>query len=801
MKLILISVRDFALPVPRTGSIETHSGYGRASADGQQIHAQIQALRADTCENYRSEVALSHDFVRGDYTFRVGGRVDGLFDTSPPKIEEIKSGFNYRDLKHKLIGAVSDHPYSWQLRTYGYIYRALNETIPKLSFHLVSSRTGTSEDLEIALDIEFYEAWLERRLDELVKEADESEKRAERRKRTAAKLEFPFERPRPGQTDLIRTIEEGIESNRRLLLQAPTGLGKTVGVLYPTLREALGRGHRVIYITPKNSQHAVAEDAVDRFRATGAKLKHLTMTAKGKICFKNEPLCNPDYCEYARDHYTKVDEYSLLEQLARKKKLDFRTFRDLGEKYEVCPFELQLDAAQQADVIICDYNYVFAPRAAIGRIDATSIGEEGKPNLVIDEAHNLPSRAMDYFSPALSTLTLERMRPAIQELPDRYRGKALELLDECIESIASCRPESVNKATLIEPPSEVFLAQEENLRAFQSRYLDSDIEIKPKDVVLRLCSYWSDFTAALEFVAEPRRPEFFTTFQPIEPKGGVIKITCCDASAMLKDTYDKYQQVVAFSATLKPFDYYSKLSGLEPEKLKIAEFVSPFSKEQRKLLIIPEISTKYSDRERNYRKIAEAIARIAAVRPGNYFAFFPSFEFLRQVLERFTLPDGFTALRQEKEMRAPDIERFISHLREGSQPTIVFAVQGGVFSEGIDYPDKMLIGAFVIGPPLPIFDLEREQMREYYQRCYGAGFDYAYTFPAMAKAVQAAGRVIRSESDTGLIVLMDGRFLAPGYTQSMPADWFAEDPRELVSRKILSDVSEFWKGTDSDESR
>lgn len=252
--------------------------------------------------------------------------------------------------------------------------------------------------------------------------------------------------------------------------------------------------------------------------------------------------------------------------------------------------------------------------------------------------------------------------------------------------------------------------------------------------------------------------------------------------------------MVGFSATLKPFEYYARLSGLDPGNVKTEEFQSPFPKEHRKLLIIPQISTKYADRERNYAKIADVLQRIIALRSGNYFAFFSSFKFLDRVLALFQLPQGFIVLKQERDMKTAQVEKVLEHLREGSSPTILFAVQGGTFSEGVDYPGEMAIGAFVIGPPLPAFDLEREQMREYYQKRYQAGFDYAYAIPAMAKAIQAAGRVIRSEVDRGLIVLMDSRFVQPAFSHSLPSDWFESDVSELVSDGILKNVSDFWAG-------
>lgn len=826
-KLVTLSVREFALPVPRTGHIESNSGYGRATADGLEIHQRVQRLREQTEDGYEAEVTLTHEFEGAPYRFKISGRIDGLFRVTEqtedesrkvPRIEEIKSAFNVRELVKKLSAAPDDHPYCLQLKTYGYFYWRQNQVMPKLSFHLVSSRNGESVDLEIPLDLPRYELWLKLRLAELVEETRKAEKRAARRRKIAENFAFPFPRPRPGQVELIQEIEDGMKSDRRMLIQAPTGLGKTAGVLYPTLKEALGRGSRVVYVTPKNSQHSVAEDAVERFQDTGAKVKSLTITAKSKICFKNEPLCNPEYCEFARDYYAKVASNGLKDILAKKKKLSARTFRDLGQEYEVCPFELQLEAAEEADTIICDYNYVFAPRSALGRIDQAGIDQVGKPNLVIDEAHNLPARAMDFYSPALSSLALEKMREDVRKLPARFRGECEELLDECIETILSCKPKTDEPegasvagghangrprgafgnrqaGSKIDPPVAPFHDQDAKLRGFLSRYLESDVEIQPKDVVLRLAFYWSEFTSALEFVGNPEHTEFFTTYQP-HPQGGTVKITCCDASKMLEACYDDYDQVVGFSATLKPFGYYAKLSGLDPdrlkERLKTAEFRTPFFKANRKLLIIPQISTKYADRERNYPKIAETIERLSALKRGNYFVFFPSFEFLERVLAILKKPPGFTILKQAREMRAPDVQGFLDHLREGAVPTLVFAVQGGVFSEGVDYPGDMIIGAFVIGPPLPNFDLEREEMRRYYDSQYGSGFDYAYTYPAMAKAVQAAGRVIRSETDRGLIVLMDNRFIQPSYTQSMPTDWFEHSARELVSESLIKEVSEFW---------
>ena len=800
-KLVSISVTEFALPAPRRGSIDVFSGLGRAQTLGMEVHERIQAERAKSYKEYRAEEMIQGEFKQDAYLIKVSGKMDGFFDRPVPRIEEIKSSFNIKELHRRIREDFSGHPYALQLRMYGYLHWLKTNKIPDLSLLLVSTRNGETIELPIPLDLPELEKWLALRLEEISIEAKAAEQRARRRKRAAEACAFPFDKPRTGQRELIASIEEGMAAQQPMLIQAPTGLGKTVGVMYPTLREALGRGQRLIYVTPKNSQHSVAEHALKLLRDArhaGAEpasakttIKSMTLTAKSRLCFKNEPLCNPDYCEFAKDHYTKVREKGLIAELAKKRSLTAKTFRKVAEKAEVCPFELQLEASQLADVVVCDYNYVFAPRSRVANLTGPALGQSGKPNLVIDEAHNLPSRAMDYFSPELSVDTLSRMRDEAARLPKRFRADVLALIESSIEVVRACGPLDQKGSAVIQPPIEAFMAQEADLRAFLSTYLNSDVVIEPKDIVLRLSFYWTEFTQALEFVCTGRE-EFFTTFQAQPAR---IRITCCDASEMLKSSYEDYQQVVAFSATLKPFAFYSRLGGFAEDKLKLAEFQSPFPPSRRKLLIIPQISSKYSQRDRNAPRIAEAIARIAALREGNYFAFFPSFDFMMKVLAVFKAPPGFDVLRQERAMSREKVDGVLKSLAWPGSAQILFAVQGGVFSEGIDYPGDMAIGAFIVGPPLPTFDLEREKMRDYYQKHHSSGYDYAYVYPAMAKAVQAAGRVIRSETDRGIIVLMDDRFTHNSYAKAMPSDWFVDRPHELVSKAILREVSDFWAGS------
>ncbi|NJM10169.1 MAG: ATP-dependent DNA helicase [Bdellovibrionaceae bacterium] len=422
----------------------------------------------------------------------------------------------------------------------------------------------------------------------------------------------------------------------------------------------------------------------------------------------------------------------------------------------------------------------------MGRLTTNGHGKTGQPNLIVDEAHNLPGRANEYFSASLSATDLDKwaqathhLTPTLKDLIDGLTIAARLRIRSSIEGA----PE--HRAAKVILHDEDFLDLFSRSQELLAAYLSSGIELQKQDPVLAFCNAIANFAQSLANKGE----EFFCTYTP---EGPSLKITCCDASSSLRESYAQFANTVAFSATIKPFDYYAKILGVDGEDLTTAEFLSPFPKAHRKLLIIPQVSTRLKDRAGNYDKIKAAIERIVRLRSGNYFVFFPSFDFLYKVAQKLELPD-FEVLCQSREMRREHVDQFMEKLRSREKPTLIMAVQGGVFAEGVDYPGEMLIGALIVGPALPTFDFERELLREYYDSKYGNGFDYAYTFPAMAKVIQSAGRVIRSGTDRGLIVLMDRRFMHDNYLRSMPADWGTDDPKTLVSGKILSDIETFWK--------
>lgn len=787
MEKINIDIRNFALPSPLVGSIEGHSGFGGLPLNGQEIHQISQKKKEKSITGYTSEKHLSTSFKKDKFEFVVSGRADGFIDGTTPVIEEIKTSFEIESLEEKLIKN-SNHPYRWQLRTYGYIYYLQNGVIPTLRFDLISSRNFKSRLLEIDLDVEDYENWLSRRLEELSIVTKIKKKIYDNRLKTSLSMPFPFATPRPGQIDLVSTVEDNFNEGSMLLIEAPTGLGKTAGVLYPALKESLSRGQKTIFVTPKNSQHQIAEDAIKLMQNNGSKIRSLTITSKSKMCMKAEVICNPVYCEYAKDYYQKLATHDLVNIVGKSSRLTSKKLKELAETYTVCPFELSLEAIDRADVVIGDYNYVFSPRSLISRLSEPLLKPKQKANLVIDEAHNLPSRAQDYFSPSISVRDIEYYESQFAKvLTDEFLERAISFSQKFIELIKYYRGTGESKKIVIEATD--FIELNSRVRDFTADYLESDAVISSGDPVLGFANMISQFVDSLELSGD----EFFHTYQKVW-NDEILKITCCDASKQLKLAYKEFKNTAAFSATLKPFSYYQQLMGMSEEKTKTFEFASPFERINRKVMVIPQISTKYKDRNYSAPKICDVIERVVSLRPGNYIALFPSFEFMNMVAAKITIP-GQQILVQQKEMKLNVIKDYLAQMSEGLTPTLILGVQGGVFSEGVDYPGDMLIGAFIVGPALPTFDFEREQIRAYYEKRYGKenAFDYAYVFPAMAKAIQSAGRVVRTETDRGLIILIDPRFLETSYAQTMPAEWFHESPKELVSAQILQDIKNFWE--------
>lgn len=774
MHLLPLSVRDFITPLVPTGSLDASLSYQLqedAAQQGTRLHTRIQKRLGREHPELRSEEHVQWSFERPGFTCLVRGRLDVLLPGTV--LEEIKTTYQAPGLLRSLA-ADPLHPFAQQVRMYAWILMQRGEEIPSCRLRVVSLLDESETLVEVPFDPEAFSAWVEAQVDGLHQAHLRALVRAAERRATGEALGFPFPAPRQGQVHLMDLVKEGLEAEQRLLLQAPTGLGKTAAVLYPALEKALREDLRVFYLTPRNSQHAVAEAFLQRLRGAGHPLRSVTLRAKERVCPQDEVHCTPEACPRALGYYDRLAESGALEHLHELGCADVEAIREEADHHQLCPFELSLDAARHADVIIGDYNYALSPSATLVRFFGNPAAE-ARNLLLLDEAHNLPGRASDWFSPALDLDELE-------ELKRKKKGlgrSASTQIGRCLRLVAVY----AGAHRVVEVDSEAFLEEEIRIRRILAKAAAEGKDLPPSHPLVRLLRLWSEFCSVLR----ERGEEHLLTWNP--QGSGTLKITCLDASAHLAARFKPLAGAVLFSATLKPFDYYQRLSGLPEKQTREIEVASPFPAENRKILVVPQISTLYRQRERSVPRIAEFLARVLPLRPGNYLVFFPSYAFLEQTLAQVELP-GFEVMAQPRRAKPQEVEELLQSLR-GQRNQVIFAVLGGSLSEGIDLPGEALIGCVVVGPPIPPFDLERQHLKAYFDRRYGQGEAYAYIYPAMAKAIQAAGRVIRGPEDRGLLAFLDGRFLEPAFAACFPESWF-QNPREAVSESILAEVRDFW---------
>ncbi len=790
-KLVKISVRDFAQPLTLYGSIDylKRTGLMHRRLEGQRIHAQIQKEHLDSAiiKNKKIEVEVPLKWEWTDLGFEISGRADLIeYCENKVTIEEIKSTSALHLLADE-IEKREDHPYRLQVLVYALLYFESMGVWPKARLRLVSSLDSNEILLEVKVTRQdFLRNFFWPRAEQIKEVTKTLENRKLTRLASANALTFPYLPFRKGQEELMAAVSQVVDNERSGLFQAPTGLGKTLGVLFPSLKRSLSQDKQLILITPKNSQQSVIKESIEKVASSSqVDLKAVFIQAKAKACRLPEPNCTPKVCPYARDYYEKVSRNKIHENFLRGGILTSVDFKEVSDLYEVCPFELSLEAASSADIVVGDYNYVFAPRAQIYHLLYDDKGPL-KNYLVIDECHHLPDRGCDYFSAELSIGELEVFKGLVGKLPASVTSRYLGVIRRA-ESVIRETLGQENKPIFALPQieEEVFLDLEIYVQRLVSKHLQILEEPIEKDPVIGLLRYITQFCDVLR---EGLEGSYFILGS--EPKP-FVKVICCDASKHLALAQAAFASVVGFSATLKPFSYYLEASGFLTEKTDTKEFPSPFDPRNRKLIVIPQISTKFKDRDNEYRRIAEVILKIKDRRYGNYMAFFPSYQFMEAV-SHFILPNEPELVLQPAGANQDELS-LIFELLKTKQGQLVFAVQGGSLSEGIDYIGSMLIGAFIVGPGLPHFNFEQELRRKYFDQTRGNGFEHAYVYPAMTKVIQAAGRVIRSEKDRGLIVLIDRRFLEDKFITCFPRDWYGEDVKELATQSILKDIDQFWE--------
>lgn len=800
-----ISVRNLIEFILRAGDIDNRTGglAEEAMQDGVRLHAKIQR-RAGA--DYTAEVKLGYSYVEDDVEICVEGRADGVIENeNGVTVDEIKT--TYADVM-KFKEAKDLH--LAQAKFYAYIIASQKDLL-SINVRLTYANIDTEETKYFNYTfmteelLEFTSAICH----EYVKWARLSEEWKEERNASIKGLPFPYEY-RKGQDELVKQVYYTIYHSRKLFLEAPTGVGKTLATLYPSI-QAMGQnmGSKLFYLTAKTITRTVAEEALTTLRKKQLKIKGLTLTAKEKICFTESHECNPEACPYAKGHYDRVND-CVYELVTKEEAITASKIAEYAKKYEVCPFEMSLDVSLFVDIIIGDYNYAFDPSAKLKRFfeDETRAGDY---LFLIDEAHNLVDRAREMYSATLYREQFAHMKSVTEEeLPglskrfEKCNKELKKLKNECEEYlIEPLSADFVNSLT------RVYSAIEDIFR--EERKINSEKKKLKKDTKDELLNFYFEarhFLEMYELVDE----NYCVYCAYDEKENFFLKLFCVNPRNNLKECMKAARSSILFSATLLPIQYYKELLAGESNDYEVyAESV--FDPSKRKILISSDATSKYTRRtDKEYLNIARYIHEIVESKSGNYMVFFPSYSFMERVYLAYQGEYPFDEndiLMQTSNMSEADREAFLSRFEgneaaddifegidadveiEDESSLVGFCVMGGIFSEGIDLTNESLIGAIIVGTGLPQVCLEREIMKNTFDSEEVDGFDYAYKYPGMNKVLQAAGRVIRTESDIGIVVLLDERFLGRSYTGMFPREWADYE------RTRISDVREkaeiFWE--------
>ncbi len=780
---------------------------------GREAHTDHQRAQAQHA-GYASEIAVRHKTEVDGFTVTLQGRIDGVFRGEPTVVEEIKSVV----LAPLIFASLSPetHPeHVEQLRLYCYLVErssvvgrvtSRGETgnsaasgdaayTPKIVGRLIffNVADGSRKDFEFTGPFDDCEQLIAERVRVLIARAIEEERQHAARRSLAGGLVFPHAKPRRHQDEMISAVEHALASGRHLLVNAPSGIGKTAGALYPVVKDALAHDRRVFFVTAKNTQQAIAMATLKPMGVTAVQIH-----AREKMCVNQVYACREEFCPFLQNMTLKMQQTGVLERLLGKRLVTPQMAMDAGRGLSVCPFELALTLALMTDVIVCDYNYVFDPQVYLRRffLDA----DYSDAVLVIDEAHNLLQRAMDYYAPVLFRRQVHEVGKNLRHVdPPLAKDirKFLSAIDDVFESLARQRGDEYSQLPdtggaeklVINAPRAHFEDLKATFNKLAIRYqLDKATSGRaiPDDPVEEFFSEFSRYCAVLAMDGE----EFSHVFDASPNQA--LEIVCKDPSRLLAERLDGFHSVIAMSATLAPMDFYRQMLGFDSERTDMLSLPSPFPKENRRIVVVPNVLTTYRARAANYGKIADIIAATAQARRGNYMALFPSYEFLKAVAERLT-PGDWDLLVQEPRMNEVQRAALLESLQETDPPKLVLAVQGGLFAEGVDFAGELLIGVIVVSPALPQVSFERELMRRYYDQKYGKGFEFAYLYPGMNRVIQSVGRLIRTETDRGVAVLVCQRFKQTQYTTLFPPDWAETLVEARGTEGLNTELQRFWR--------
>ena len=798
---IRISVRNLVEFILREGDIDNRHGQSvspEAMLAGSRMHRKIQKRKGS---DYHAEVPLKLVLKEEYYDLILEGRADGiqiltegekpdysvsfqnivLEDSAKVIIDEIKG--IYMKLDH-LLAPVGVH--LAQAKCYAYIY-ALQHDLKCIGVQMTYVNLDTEEMKYFSEEYTFeaLEGWFDDLIASYRKWSDFQYAWKKLRQESIQKLQFPFAY-RKGQKELAAGVYRTIQRKKNLFIQAPTGVGKTITTVFPAVKAVgEGLGDRIFYLTAKTVTGTVAWETFDQLRRQGYQAKLIQITAKEKMCLCAEMECNPVHCPYAKGHYDRVNDavFGLLQ------KEDFFTREVLLEQareYQVCPFEMSLDVASWVDDIICDYNYVFDPNVYLKRFFAEGI--RGDYIFLIDEAHNLVERSREMYS---ATLRKEDFL-SVRKIMKRYQPKLDKDFNKCNRILLDYKRECENYKVYQDIGSFIFTLM--NLASGLDEFLQRSTEFPERKEVSELYFAVRNFLNMYE-----RVDEHYVIYGEHTAEGGfLLKLYCVDPSLNLQECIDKGNAAIFFSATFLPIRYYKSLLSTKQDNYAVyAE--TAFTEDQSLLLLGRDVSSRYTRRNQDeYRRIAEYIRKTGQAQKGNYMVFFPSYKMMQEVYEVF---EGLNCGEMEtciqvSGMKEEEREAFLGQFAaEHERSFLAFCVMGGIFGEGIDLKNEQLIGAVVVGTGLPQISNEREILMRYYDERSGEGFDYAYRYPGMNKVLQAAGRVIRTVDDSGVILLLDDRFTRREYESLFPKEW--ERRSSCTVESVSGYLDAFWEQRNS----
>lgn len=776
--IIRISVRSLVEFILREGDIDNRvSGSMEKDAMllGGKIHRKIQS-RMGT--NYTAEVPLKIQMPCDGFVLQIEGRADGVLkDDGKVLIDEIKGIL--RSLEH-LEAPVPVH--LAQAKCYAYIY-AVQNSLKCIDVQMTYCQMETEEIRRFCQEFEFQElqTWFQDLVTQYEKWAKFEIEWRNVRNDSIRQIEFPFPY-REGQRDLVVSVYRTILRKKKLFIQAPTGVGKTMATVFPAVRAVgEGLGEKIFYLTAKTITRTVAEQAFSLLKEKGLLYKTITLTAKEKICFCEEAECNPDACPYAKGHFDRVND-AVFDLITHSGDWSREVLEEQAKKHMVCPFEMSLDVSNWADAVICDYNYAFDPQAHLKRFFSES--GKGEYLFLIDEAHNLVERGREMYSASLYKEDLLEVRKMVKaEDPKLAKG-----LSECNQQFLELKRECEHYQ-ILKSVSHIALKLMNVLSKLED-YLEECKDAEKKKRVLDFYFAVRSFLNIHDIMDE----NYVIFSETMEDGRFQIKLFCVNPAVNLQNYLEQGNSTIFFSATLLPVHYYKKLLSVEKDDYAVYAH-SSFPQENKFLFIGTDVSTRYTRRgESTYQRFARYIAVMAEQKKGNYMAFFPSYRFLEEVHTCFLecVDHEVDSICQVSYMDEEQREEFLEEFEQEREKSLVaFCVMGGIFSEGIDLTDDKLIGAVIAGTGLPQVCTEREILKQYFNAADMDGFDYAYLYPGMNKVLQSAGRVIRTESDRGVILLLDDRFRAMRYREVFPREW---QQYQLGSVKNLEqEIRTFWE--------